>query len=208
MRIVLSLILALLLLVPTAAHDWSGVAYRVQESLVRLSYPTDDGGAYVCSGFSIDEKAALYLTAYHCVAYNNGEGDPVKSFTVDDRPGHLVQYWKDADLAVVNGLTPKPALQYRNTPMLMGQEMAAIGYAYGLATTTLMTGNLASTYANWGKEGFWTTSAFPFIGGMSGGPIFDMNGRVAGMVQKTDDVTGLSRPLLTIIRLTGKYWKS
>lgn len=205
--LVLALLSLLVLVSSLSAHDWSQVTARVERSLVRITHTVaDQKGAYVCAGFVINRVKGYVLTAYHCLlAEEGGKANPY--FQVDGLPSYIIQEWPDDDFVVVNLLPAgKPSLDYRRKPIRKGLPVAALGHAYGLETSTLLVGAVASPEASWGENGLWLTVDRHSIGGMSGGPVFDEEGRVVGVTQQTDDRTYISRPLSVILELSKRYW--
>lgn len=210
-RVLASLLLVLLLLLPIYAHDWTAATARVERSLVRVTHPHDAGGEYVCTGFSINKRHSNILTAYHCIQMdlNDPDSPEAEHVYVDGQLAYVLAKWPDYDLVILSGTWRKPSLDYRQEPVRKGLPVAALGFAYGRVTDMLLTGVIAAPSADWGipgPEGNWQTVDRPFIGGMSGGPIFDEFGDVVGVVQQADDWTGISRPLSEIVQLTKRYW--
>jgi S1-C subfamily serine protease len=211
MRIAAAAVLSLFLLSPISAQDWSLVTERVEASLVRVTHQgTLQKGQHICAGFVVNELRGNVLTAYHCLLDTNQDTKESKLnpyFQVDGMPSYVVSEFPDDDIVIVAlPLLGKPSLDYRRKPLRKGLPVAALGFAYGLPTSTLLTGMIASPEADWGKEGVWLTVDRHSIGGMSGGPMFDEEGRVVGVMQKTDDWTYISRPLSIVLKLTKKFW--
>lgn len=189
-----------------SAHDWSSVAAQVEESLVRVTFPCmAEKGDHVCAGFVIGDR--YVLTDYHCIIETlDGEKVNPPKLYLDGFLVDVLQAFPDDDLVVLNYEGIKPPLDYRRKPIRKGAPVAALGFAYGLGTSTLLTGVIAAPAADWGKEGRWVTVDRPLVGGMSGGPIFDEEGKVVAISQMTDDLTGTSRELSVILKRTKKYW--
>lgn len=205
----LSVALLSLLLIPTiiCARDWAETAARIEQSVVRLSHPdiivnprTGDKikATGICSGFSIAEKDGYILTDYHCL--HNGTAD---GLTVDGVPAQLLYANKTMDLAVVSADVHKPALRPSRVPLRKGDAVAALGHAYGFSDTLFRAGYVAHPRL----DGKWLVFDTTYIGGMSGGPIFVMDGTVVGIVQQTDDNSGFGLTIQTVLNLTSVYWK-
>ena len=187
------------------AFEWAGVAKRVQASVVSLS--TVEGDIY-CTGFVIDNRRDFVMTAAHCVEpkwiYSKG-------LVIDKRNAWVI--WQDnaADLAVLQapGVNRKE-LAVGNEPEV-GQDVAAFGFGYGIKGLGMFrSGEVSSTGVEFPEykemPGKWVMYNFAFISGMSGGPITDMDGKVVGIVQRSNDVIGLGRGVTEIYAATKDLW--
>lgn len=215
MRTVAALLLAAFLSLPASAHDWTVVTERVERSLVRVTHTgVLSKGQRTCAGFVIDDVRGHVLTAYHCLKdiKLDEKGEVLETrinpyFQVDGLPSYVVKEWPDYDYVIIAlPILGKPSLDYRTKPVRKGLPVAALGFAYGLPTSTLLAGVVAAPEADWGPHERLLTMDRHSIGGMSGGPMFDEEGRVVGVTQQTDDLTYVSRPLATLLKLTKKYW--
>lgn len=197
----LLLILFLLFTVAFAAPNWVSVASYVDHATYRLSYPTDDGGAYVCTGFVIDQPRGYVLTAAHCL----GEG-----LSADAWPAFPVWEDKEVDLAVI-ALTraAKPALKPVKADPRMGQPVLAFGYGYGEHSPIVREGIVANPEMNiTGLKKTWLVFSGGAIGGMSGGPIVDGNGKVLSIVLMSDQENiCFGRTISTVWNYTSPYWQ-
>ncbi len=187
---------------------WEQIEAQVSRSLVALEETDVDGSVYTCSGFIIDRGRELALTANHCVEL----GVP---FTVDGKPSYVVYARPDLDMAVVvNPGNKKPALKRRDDPVRYGTLVGALGYGYSLGSPIFKQGAIANPYVQFVARdndglfaGPWVMTDFPLVGGMSGGPMFDLEGKVFGVVQRTDNLTGTTRPLGDMLAATSGYWR-
>jgi len=213
----LTFLLAAVIAVPTLDNmpdlrpvTWEQTTARVMRSLVHLDQPDDKGMSSTCTGFVINSGRALALTAYHCVA---GE----MPFTVDGQPSYIVDAKPELDLAVVvDEAERKPDLPRRRSDVRYGTAVGAVGYGYSLLSPIFKAGTVANPWVNFvaageddkadAQKGPWVMTDFPFVAGMSGGPIYDIDGRVVGVVLRTDNLTGVTRPMDNIQSLTKKYW--
>ena len=205
-RTALLAVVLLLVAASAGAFEWSSVAKRVQRSLVSLS--TSQGNIY-CTGFVIDDKRDFVMTAAHCVS------DPdwifAHGLVVDRKNAWVV--WKDdvADLAVLHAPgVSRPELGRGKDPS-PGQEVAAFGFGYGIKGLGMFrSGEVSGTDIEFPPEadlpGLWVIYNFAFIGGMSGGPITDMDGNLIGIVQRSNDVIGLGRSVKEIYPSTKDFW--
>lgn len=196
---------------PTTPTGWPAVTHKVQASLVRVStIPPEGEMPESCSGFVINSVKEYILTAEHC-------HQAMSLFQVDKKAAWAVLDNEQYDLMVmrVEGLH-KPALHPSQQVVEVGTPLAALGYAYGLNTSLLLSGSAArpSIFIPFFPNLTWLAFDKPFIGGMSGGPIFDSQGDVVGIIQKSirmeeggGDSIGLGQSIADIMAVTGKYWE-
>lgn len=167
----------------------------VRDSLVRVTGDLIEDGekfGYVCTGFVIAPRKVL--TAAHCIQ----EDTPVVK--VDGIAGLTIAIDEDLDLAVVLADTEKPALSFRGTPLVWMEHVFAAGYGMGL-DQPLFTEHDVMLFDNTlnGDAVPGTIFLHPFIGGMSGGPVFDANGLVVGIVQRGTVFIGYGVTVRTIL---------
>ena len=211
MRVLLVICLALALVIPfpAGAFDWSSVASELEPSLVTVEH----SGSPVCSGFIIDAKKHLVLSANHC--WSDIE------FTVDGSVVTPVWYSYELDLMVleVGGVVDRPALKLRTKLMRDGMEVMAVGHAYGsgsnykraghiAAMSVIPPGSFGSFLFSIGRDPLQPHLALDFdvVGGMSGGAIVDTDGKVMSLVQMGDSQTSLSIRQEDLIKVVGKYF--
>ncbi len=161
----------------------------------------EDGVEGKCSAFSIDERRNLFLTAGHCI------GTDLK---LDGFQAAVVYTSKAHDLAVLvcfgvnmRALTPSTQTMQRGTPV------ATFGYGYGWIKIMLRSGEVAIPdiqINELGGERFLIAN-FTLVGGMSGGPMVDTDGRVVSINQLGDGFVGLGRTLDVIMAVTAPYWQ-
>jgi serine protease Do len=161
---------------------------------------SDGGGgevkAYVGSGFIID-PSGLIVTNYHVV-----ENAFEITVTLSDGtllPGKLLHASRTADLALVQvqaGRKLTPVQWGDSNKLHIGDQVFAIGNPLGLGTS--VTGGIVSGLNRDAQESpyddFIQTDA-AINHGNSGGPLFDMEGKVVGvdsaMVSPTESFSGL-----------------
>lgn len=211
MRTLLITILALALVLPfpAGAFDWSSVAAKLEPSLVTVEH----SGSPVCSGFVIDARKRLVLSANHC--WSN------TAFTVDGSVVTPVWYDYELDLMVleVGGVVGKPALRLRTKPVQDGIEVMTVGHAYGSGSNYKGTGHVAS--ASTAPPPNFSTFLFsvgrdplrPYMvlnfyvaGGNSGGAIVDTSGKVISLVQMGDEHISVSIRHEDLVTAVGRYF--
>ena len=204
-RAAIFVMLFLLIAGGAGAFEWASVAKKVQKSLVSLS--TSQGVIY-CSGFVIDDKRDFVMTAAHCV-----EAQQVLTYglVVDRKNAWVVWQDDEADLAVLHApANNRPELKMGKHPV-PGQDVAAFGYGYGLKGLGMFrSGEVSGTDIEFPDEpemvGLWVLYNFSFVGGMSGGPVTDVYGRMVGIVQRGNNAIGLGRSVRDIYSATKDFW--
>ena len=207
MKRTLSVFFALLLFIaaPVQSFNWSNIATRLQESSFAIS--TLEGKIY-CTGFVVDNKRDYALTADHCM-HNRWveEGGTMVDGVVPE------ELWGDdaLDVAVLHipGID-RPELKPQFKPARAGQEMGSFGFARESGLKEHFRAGVVSGVEAVvdGLDGAWTVTDQPFIGGMSGGPVVDTDGKLISMVQRSNSVTGIGRSIQEIWLATRSYWKN
>ncbi len=168
----------------------------VMHSLVRISAISDDGMVgWSCTGWAIAPRK--FMTAAHCTLPLAEEH---ARLFADGRPALVIKEDEATDLAVVVVDLDRPALEIRITPLTVGEKVLSSGYAYGWMNP--ITFAHVVELLNFRIE----EDIYPgmivrdgFIGGMSGGPIYDVNGKVVGMVQRSTVQVGYGVEAATIL---------
>lgn len=211
------LTLCLLFAPLTSAHDWSSVVRTVQASTVRLSFPVTVANFFtgealeaqaVCTGFVINRAKGYVMTAYHCL--NEGTTNRMTmTGAIPGAPMWVVFQDEKLDIAVISAQITKPALRPSRVGLQQGQMIGALGYGYGFKTPLFRAGYVSNVAVEVDPNeipGYWTIFDGPFIGGMSGGPVFNYSGQVVGVVQMSNDLIGLWRPFSFVYGATRVYW--
>lgn len=184
MHFLLALALSLSLATPfkAIAHLFrppATVTDRVSASVLRITGEAEDmfGGAvrYTCTGFAIAPKQVM--TAAHCVGtHMQADGSNVLPIWAD----------KYFDLAVLaDEKLTKPALELREAPVDRFEALTAIGYGYGWTRLTVLQERvILVNYAVVGDAAKGLVVQGGYIGGMSGGPVVDADGKVVSVVQR------------------------
>lgn len=212
-RLLSVLVVLTLIACPTCAGDWANTAAQVDRSIVRVTHPeseVDSKGNVIkfvgiCTGFSIAERDGYFLTDYHCL--NAGTA---ADLLVDGSQARLLYKNKYLDLAVVTANLHKPALRPSQRPLRKGEQIATLGHGYGIDDTLFRGGYVALPSFDkreFNMVGHWLVFDTPYIGGMSGGPVFGLDGKVVGIVQQADELSGFGLGIQTILDATDYYWK-
>lgn len=172
MRTLLTLILAVNLLV-FPFHKLSLVEGTLQ-SLVKVTFDLGDENIHICTGFKVNPVSIL--TAAHCVPPDHGE------VYVDGVARQIVRQ-DEAFILLAVPQSPVPALTIRTKPLLLTERVLAFGYGYGVMEV------LGRSVSGQSKGDILLDG--PLIGGMSGGPIVDLDGKVVGMTQASSDLISL-----------------
>ena len=195
MKKVLASILVLLLAVPISApaFEWPSVAEKALQSVVSL----ESNGRLQCTAFSINESRRLFMTAAHC----NGE-----NLTLGGEIAWSVYFNEAEDIMVLQseGIV-KPALKPGKLPKV-GQDIASIGFGYGFKEPMFRTGRVSKVQAPFDDIGEFMETDFSIIGGMSGGPMIDQDGKVIAINQRGNMQISLGKNIRQILELTRQYW--
>jgi len=210
-RTFLSAVLAVFFFVsPVFPASWSSVAEKALKSTVSLQIIGHDNDNF-CSGIVIDDQRDYVLTAEHCVIYALRVG---KRFTVNGKEGTVVMRDTPEDLAVVRVEDLNlPAIKPSKKDLRQGDFVMTLGYAYGATDPQVRISNLVYKGSGVQVGDGWCDSscygvAIDHIGGMSGGPVVDSDGKLVGIVQFGDGKTGFGRTIKVILERVGKYFQS
>jgi S1-C subfamily serine protease len=196
-RVLLAVVLSVGAFAPLTAQvtDWSGIIARAEKSVMFV-----ESG---CTAFVIDTARKYVLTAAHC-------DTPGKTMWVDRVEARIVARDQLKDLLVleVPHLDPaRPALRLAKNPT-RGQNVMSIGYGMALERPFFRIAHVsddAVTIPNVEGGPFIGLDA-AFVGGQSGGPVVDHEGRVVMIVQRASNTVGIGVGADTIRDRVGRFF--
>lgn len=194
---------------PRALSKWEQISATLAPSLARMTmlrpainvFTGDEGMVEsACTAFSINAPKNLFMTAAHCLGQDMKlDGHPVAGVFISERD----------DLMILQcyGINA-PSLRPSHKTMRKGTDIAAFGFGYGWTKAMFRHGEVAipDMLINELHAHFLVTN-FTIVGGMSGGPMVDDDGRVVSINQMGNYEVGLGRPLSVILDVTAPYWQ-
>jgi len=186
-KAILAFLLSLLIVAPVHSQNQISIE-QIQKSIVMVGVIAPQANKNIgCTGIVTSTVLNEVLTAAHCVEQSG-------LILVDNVPSQILR--KDKDIAILRyELKNKPPAQIRKGSVKVGENVIAVGFAWGeLAALGRMVAKL--------DEGtLWMDG--PVIPGMSGGPVIDKNGQVVGIIQISNNVVSGSTDAKQIRKLLG-----
>lgn len=199
-----TIILLSLYALRTFAADWTPIANTLSKSVV---YIENTNGS--CTGFVINAKVekekepdqTYILTAAHC----NGP-----EMYADQTAAKVLWLDTKKDLMVLSvEALDRPALKLAKENPKVGDELASLGYGWGLERPMFRTAHVSDDNTYIPEDGiggpFMVIDA-QFVPGQSGGPVINAAGEVAMIVQRGGGAVGIGVGAEIIRGKTWKYW--
>lgn len=175
--------LALLLLLPSLGNTSANHVKLLTDTVRAFQWNetnTSTGAVTLathCSVFSVNPKNRGWMTAAHCIVDENGTPYAAEYF-ITGHPARVVEVNIELDLALVQTTdwgVPVGLKLARKAPV-QGDSVENYGFSFGEAHPFYYVGRVSST-----EFADYTYVDITTIGGQSGSPVLDSEGRVIGV---------------------------
>ena len=171
-RIAITCLLVATLTASAAAKKTTNLYEDVWKSVVVYAV---DATAH-CTAFAVRFDPALYVTARHCF------GDDVALGTIDSAKVTVVAVSQELVAVTTTTGRQHPILILGDRPQL-GQYVTGMGYGGPYKVPFMYRGVYVGDYPVMGEERKLAVFQQNFVGGMSGGPVVNDEGRVVSVMQ-------------------------
>lgn len=222
MKRVLASFLAISLFVaaPLLAFSWEGPAAKVGRSVQRMSITFEDvfgnRGEGTCTAFSINDLRDYFLTAAHCyseLGMKVGGHEARLEFKDDVADLMIVMVPQSGEVPAVQMAKLRNCKDDTRDYVCQGEEIGSMGFGLGFDGPQFRLGYVAVPdiiIKDWfGPNEHQLLNSYTYVPGMSGGPVFNRDGKLVGIVQ-WDDSSGYfggGRTLKEILEKISKYLK-
>ena len=176
------------------APTYTQAIEKVEASTVFIESVQPEGVG-TCTGFVV--QVHLVLTANHCVA---------DVMSVDGVVAKAVRVDAVNDLALLYSTTTKAPLAFRVAPVARFEMLTAIGHGYGWKALIVLSVRVIMVNGDLESDDNAPLGIIVqpgYIGGMSGGPVVDVNGLVVGIVQRGSAQIGYGVSASVILAFLG-----
>lgn len=200
---------SLLFTLPISAKtdDWASVIKKANSAVFYIEVSGEEGTGG-CTGFVINTKEKLAMTANHCDPGHSGAiwADKVRAEVVakDTKKDLLVIRMRDLD-------PTREALPLADKNPSVGQDVMSVGFGYALDNIQFRKAAVSSsgiTLPSNDNPGPFIGTNISFTPGQSGGPVLNERGEVVAIVQLGDGGTlGMGVGADTIRERLGRFFQ-
>lgn len=190
--------ICLLALTPTATSDWTAVAKKTGDSIVRI-----ETGDKTCTGFVINDDVTgnrdAVLTAAHCAGAD---------LFADSAVARIIYKNIKADLMILDvSDTGRPAITVAKDNPAIGEEVGSYGFGYALERPMFRLAHVSDDEAQLPEVegGPFIMIDAAYVPGQSGGAVVNTQGEVVSIVQQGTDRAGIGVGAKTLRNKIGRY---